>query len=149
MTLTELRDALRKATGPDRELSDEIYIQILGYSCRRGEDRILDAWFDPQGDRLIRRPVDLTASIDAAVTLVPSDVLQQIIYQRPLDPHWWVTVWDMPAGQIEVQAESEALSRCLARIKYEIVKAEGPDEVEGQVRSEAKSQEPYIGEAKT
>lgn len=59
--MLELADACEQATGPDREL-DFAILKAVGWSESQPYNREDDGW---------REPVDFTASIDAALMLVP------------------------------------------------------------------------------
>ena len=75
MTLSELIAALEAATGPSRELDEEI-AKTQGWAYeKRNNDRV-EWWYRPDGTRRAyvwrdNRCPPYTASLDAALTLVP------------------------------------------------------------------------------
>lgn len=88
--IKELIARLEKATGPDRELADEILVQVFGW--KRGlteltEDFMLPPnsmeWLGP-----LKRP-DPLSSIDAAMTLVPEGYY---IEKRRYSDGWYVWI---------------------------------------------------------
>jgi hypothetical protein len=73
-----LAERCEKATGPDRELDAQIWVAVTPACTRRelrgihkatGKEQIIDETREPDG-RLIIVPA-VTASLDAAMTLVP------------------------------------------------------------------------------
>lgn len=100
MTLHELRDALRKATGPDSALDAELWfffaIETIPYP-------------------------KFTGSIDAAVTLVPDEYRNH--WKVGIEDE------DGPVARLgsrfAVAAATPTLALCLARLEYEIARKEG------------------------
>lgn len=131
--LVQLRDRLAKASGEDRGLDIDIACALLGYEKKRQGGYVgappdyawnvrpkgRGWWSD--GSHEIQH---YTASIDAAVTLVPADFA------------YWEANMDSDAGcraavvmnerdeSVEVYAKTPALALCLARIEYELSKSE-------------------------
>ncbi len=116
--LEALRDRLAKATGPSIELDGALATLILGWRQNRN---LPSCWMSPTSSALHAHPPRLTASIDAAVTLVPK-------------------TWDWAAGATTIRSwasltgedhrdcydargATPALALCLARVEYEIAKA--------------------------
>jgi hypothetical protein len=128
MTLIELRDALAKATGPDRGLDSDIYIAFniplerVG-RLDKGEHGVV-GWWPKDGPYVSAIDVPrYTASIDAAATLVPEGFT------------WHVGLADNRRGRASFtkphrfdpgqshEAATPALALCVARLEYEIAKA--------------------------
>ena len=88
--ITSMRDLIAKieaATGPDRVLDGDIWIAINGWQERDG-CRIPDGvWHrqDPNDRIAFEAPPAFTASIDAALTLVPKGCGWSAHYVRPSD----------------------------------------------------------------
>jgi hypothetical protein len=97
--LEDLRDRLAKASGPDRELDDELH-SLAGY------------------DYETHCPA-YTASLDAAVMLVPGAGYYKLFVSKtknatvtiPVPPNKW---WE------DFSAETAPLALCLARIEHEL-----------------------------
>lgn len=140
MTLTELRAALRKATGSDWTLCAEIEVALhKGVTFWRGAGPFL-----VERHGMPYNPPAYTASIDAAVTLTPSGWLfqitqakgDQVFTARFTNPAtdaecanfgWHVREngqrMDMDTYLAALRWErSPALALCLARIEYEIAR---------------------------
>ena len=84
--MTDLIGRLAAATGPDRELDVEI-ARACGYSGDFG-------WFTPPGGgRLVRCP-KFTASIDAALTLLPEGKMWLFGHLDPEDMRFFATITD-------------------------------------------------------
>lgn len=118
MTLIELRDALRKATGPDWQLDEAISQVVL---CR-----------PPSGTV---GPPRFSHSLDAAVTLVPEGLWYLCCTGRVREdePLYAVSfnLPDMTADALAEVAAAEhaanmALCFCLARVMYDLAKTEEP-----------------------
>ena len=123
MTLTELRDALAKATGPDRKLDHAILEACTEWRLRFVETGLTDALYRdkdrPERVLIGREVLRYTASIDAAVTLVP-------------DGHWFNINNQGIAAAVfsdinfrivcEAYADTIPLALCLARCEYEITR---------------------------
>lgn len=75
MTEIELAERCEAASGPDREL-DFAIIKAVGWSETRPYSREDDGW---------REPVCFTASIDAAMQLVPEDLAYELhkLFTKP------------------------------------------------------------------
>lgn len=116
--LLELRDRLAKATGPDRAL-DATIENFLASGSAADLAHIL------QDIETTTKPPPYTASLDAAVTLVPEGwgvVLRDIPGLMPttsIFPHFTVNGNDG-------SARSLPLALCLARIEYELAKEGQP-----------------------
>lgn len=102
MTLEDLRDALKVATGPDGLLDRQIF-----YMCKVGAT-------------FVGIPLDYTASIDAAAALVPKEM------------HWSCGGYtgDAPRAYAKFHeinlmryAATPALSICLCRVEYELMRS--------------------------
>lgn len=102
--LTELIAALEKATGPDRELDAKIYCFVNGLSLvkfNKNESIQHQPVRDNAGGTyhtMLTPPPHYTASIDAAMTLVPDGdpwTLGQSIYHM----HWTAIINEFGPGQ--------------------------------------------------
>lgn len=104
MSLEELRDALAKATGPDKVLDHQLERHLHGLMSRTS--------YVPR----------YTASLDAAVTLVPEGWVETV--GRLCDGHGEGTLYQCGAagGMYLARAATPALALCLARIEYEIAR---------------------------
>jgi hypothetical protein len=129
MTLVELRDTLRKATGPDRRI--DAHFALI---CAAPEGYVLS---DVPGwicipHREAREALPYTASIDAAVTLEVPGIQEVVVRKYPHGVYvrWIMHVTGEPgSGKIVVYGNdpdclspTEAIGRCLARVEYEIAK---------------------------
>ena len=65
MTLRDLLERVERATGPDRELSDDVY-KALGWT---GAIFPGGLWIEPDGP-VCEPPKDVTSSVDAALALI-------------------------------------------------------------------------------
>lgn len=167
MTLTELRDALRKATGPSIALDVRLFLALQDKQIMVIDDAserfprphqyvsARSIWNDDWRHWESRTQVEgvareldcpaYTASIDAAVTLVPEGWVYTINAFRD-----WADAYLMNEDQEIVRLRpgthpaTPALALCLARVEYEIAKAEvkRPPGI-------SHPQEPYVGEQKT
>lgn len=137
-TLLQLRDRLRAATGPDRELDLAIQNSLGGERSRRW------MWLDDGKDVIVRHdygpcapgnPVcgldAYTASIDAAVTLVPEGLWYLCCTGRVReDEPLYAASFNLPDmtedALSEVAAAEHAVNMplcfCLARVEYELAK---------------------------
>lgn len=106
--ITSMRDLIAKieaATGPDRVLDGDIWIAINGWQERDG-CRIPDGvWHrqDPNDRIAFEAPPAFTASIDAAVSLVP-------------DGHWWIAgnpTTDIPQASATVRRNGSDMADAL------------------------------------
>jgi hypothetical protein len=108
MTMKELAERCEQATGPDRLLDGEIWREAHGLT-------IYDV-LTPEGEISVSVPY-LTASLDAAMTLVPEG--RGLIYKR----HGIKNVWrvQIHSGDettfIEGDAATPALALCAAALK--------------------------------
>lgn len=119
--LTALRDRLAKATGPDRALDESIAL-TFGW-----KDRDAGMWWLPPNTPASPRTwvmgvPSFTASIDAAVTLVPDGHSQHI--NQADDGSWWAEFREGYCTSYRNvylgHAKTEPLARCLARITHEL-----------------------------
>jgi hypothetical protein len=125
--LLQLKEGLAKATGPDRELDCEIG-QMLGAKIERRQANYtmefapVIHWQAPHPYAGMKEPCPrFTASLDAAVTLVPEK------YRN-----WWsagdesetACVFARYGYQLETRAATVPLALCLARVTFEIAKLE-------------------------
>ena len=125
MTHDELIAALEKATGPGRILDFQIHRAILGKPILENDvwwvHRDVIRWKDGTEDAVTDWP-RYTASIDAALTLVPEGWWAQINY-RPDQPS--VVLWEFPVPCRRVPpekpyvlaAQSAAIALCIAAMK--------------------------------
>jgi hypothetical protein len=98
--LVALRDRLAKATGPER---------------------FLDAWLDSELVQTDGETPPYTASLDAAVTLVPEDMTWSLDWEAKDRPDRRATAELYPEGrEIVSEAATPALALCLVRINYEV-----------------------------
>ena len=115
--LVNLRDRIAAATGPDREIDDALWSLTTGLSAYT-EGEPLKAGNPPRRTRL--SIPNYTASIDAAVTLVPYrygwGVENYGVHARA-----WLL---FPKPTYEVKAHTKPLALCFARIEYELAKLE-------------------------
>jgi hypothetical protein len=125
--LLQLKDRLEKAAGPDRKIDRDI-ARILGWKHVTDfhigtgpTDWCGDA---PAGGGYGIRLPDWSASLDAAVTLVPEGFgieLQRYWRKEPGD--WWSVglSWGTDGDYVQaLDRPSAALALCLARIEYEL-----------------------------
>lgn len=121
--LLSLRDALKKAAEPDRELHEAL-------GGIEGWERVLIGghyrgwWFHPRYGERFGLP-DYTGSIDAAVTLE----IEGISIRWQFDPKRdvWLCEWRSVEGakwkfSIMVERKTRALATCAMRVEYEIAK---------------------------
>lgn len=129
MTLLELREALRKATGPDRELDIELLTTLCGYRDVHGNGLIFERGTEPcrtlDGDENLMALPSPTASIDAAMTLVPEGGWHRMGTNGTTANAGFVADGH---GVSEADAATIPLALCLARIEYEIAKQDAEDE---------------------
>jgi hypothetical protein len=152
--LEGLRDRLAKATGPDRDIDKAIHGELLGKCLhprttwsgaqsdtgRTCDDCGADSWGNRGGDgqRLHDSVPAYTASIDAAVTLVPTDdhgvnwdvegvhggVCAYVWLEHPAAVHGFVRT---PLSKSRAEAmRLLPLTICRSRIEYEL--AQLPEE---------------------
>ena len=141
MNLIELRDALAKARGPSRALSDDVLVvagwakESLGSSRYGGGDVRSRGYImvDPQGRKMLPREApDPCGSIDAAVTLVMpllvdgtvSYVDMNIELAAPVGAGVRLSlIFNDDRPDIEIVAPNQELAWCLARVEYEIARS--------------------------
>ncbi len=125
--LLQLREMLSKATGPDVDLDCYIHaaMENATYEPQSGGRSAFHrggSWV-PLGT--VHR---YTASIDAAVTLVPADTWREtngprrsINIPSPVQNFWhtYITVWSV-RQDFHGWGATEPLSICLARVNYEL-----------------------------
>lgn len=146
--LKELRERLVTATGPDRDVDRFIHRDVrglclhinqtlegaqsdTGFTC---DDCGADSWGNrgKDGQRLNDRVPAYTASLDAAVTLVPDGMWWMFAKgkARPTEPLYGVMFFkEGTAEEVGPGAEHDSsltLALCLARVEYEIAKAGTP-----------------------
>ncbi len=112
MTRDELIVAMKTATGPDRELDEEIMCCV--YADLKPE-RHMEGWYSASGDHI--RVDRYTASIDAALTLVPEG-WHAVIGARPGWP--WVELYQFPTPCRNVprlSASTPAIALCIAALR--------------------------------
>jgi len=136
--MTDLIEKLEALDGPSREVDAEI-AKAVGwtvetYTGERSRTR-RKAWRDADGDRRMRTP-DFTASIDAALTLVPEgwrigledpgigdlDFFEAWCwpYEDSWEPDWHLGQQgyrDHPNGTIDQNKASRAIALCIAALK--------------------------------
>lgn len=103
MTLTELADRCERAVGPDRELDQDIHEIVVIRSALSGT-------IYPYSKKY-------TASIDAAMTLVPD---QWNVSLRGFGQSWNVVMNDMKTGPMQQSfshASTPALAICAAALR--------------------------------
>jgi len=113
LDLNPLIQCLEKATGPDRELDNEIYTEVLRTQIIKPGQRPLtsDREYTPQ----------YTASIDAALTLVPEGWRVYQLGQRA--DYWCASIFTVKphlaptTSWARVHAATPALALCIAALK--------------------------------
>lgn len=120
--LEALRDRLAKATGPDRELDEALRVLAGHDKEHMGSADFLVS------DAEDYEPAHYTASLDAAVTLVPEKMALDLHdWTWAEEPCWCAALqraWgpcDRP-DHISAKAATGPLALCLARIEYELSK---------------------------
>lgn len=120
MTREQLIAALEAATGPSRELDVAIvyalYPDIGPYAAHCAGDPPI-FWFDPYYKQ--ECPL-FTASIDAALSLVPEGWRVYALQQFTVDTAKWACGLDMRYGPGQVlvrEAPSPAIALCIAALK--------------------------------
>lgn len=122
--MDELIARLEAATGPDRELDAAIALAV-GYTTYPDGYGDGNEWIDPQGNHLPRavrmgaQPPKFTASIDAALTLVPDGCLWGAGDEDCTGRPW---AWCLPPGRSWDDADNSyaatpALAICIAVLK--------------------------------
>ena len=124
MTIDELIERLEKATGPDRGLDGDIAVccgEATGYVERLGKRD--DGWVSKGAHHAVVAAPTYTASIDAALTLIPST--QNWSIETDPGGHWAKT-WTMEPSQIfggqtwrvrDNESASAAIAFCIAALK--------------------------------
>ena len=109
-TLLALEKRCEQAVGPDRKLDARIYIWITGGSAA-------DADYAATDPDVTCNPPRYTASLDAAVTLVPDghewlrkNEICMTVYREPDDLKEW-------ARHIDARAATPALALCAAALR--------------------------------
>jgi hypothetical protein len=106
--LVALAERCEHATGPDRELDCAILVAI--------DWRYNSAW---------RHLPRLTASLDAAMTLVPEGWwVQQLTQSHNRDATWVSLHSDTPAPVVQTSARADALALCAAALRARASKKE-------------------------
>ena len=116
--LKELAERCEQAAGPDRELDEAIVLTALGWKradYKRG-GRTIRAW-DNGEYRQERAPDFYTASLDAAMTLVP-DGISVRLFVHPDESHCdiYQSHQAKEMGEAE-QAATPALALCAAALR--------------------------------
>jgi hypothetical protein len=117
--LIALRDALQKATGPDVEID----LQIWWHFFTEHEPGLTP---DIERLRLLSRGCGIpnfTASLDAAVTLVPEGYGWRAVDMTPWPCSAALIQRNSLVAEYQTSAATPALALCLARIMLEIEKA--------------------------
>jgi hypothetical protein len=124
-TIEALIERLEKATGPDRELDAEIFIEVtpgVKDAGRIDRDGGVVGWWPKDGPyESARITPDYTSSIDAALTLVPEGAVWTLEASRA-----WVRILDgddvseFQAGFNGREAEATALALCIASLRARI-----------------------------
>jgi hypothetical protein len=124
--LIALRDALVKATGPDRVIDVKLVCLCGPYQIAQEETPTMLGLLVPKADPengwplLMRDVKKFTTSIDAAVTLVPTEVFgrQSWVWDRD-EPTRWIIVSE---GAENTEHELLTHALLLHRVCYEIAK---------------------------
>lgn len=118
--LSQLIERIEAASGPDRELD-----MLIQNACRKGRKRHhTDSYRAANAPRY-------TASIDAAMTLVPTGWLMAGLWERNTNrPNWrwkaelWSPDADRDVSGIARNSESPALAICAAALRARIKEME-------------------------
>ena len=137
-TLLALAERVEAATGADSELDAEIAISVGWYRSYYGADERI-VWRSPD-DTTFANPLRYTASLDAAMSLVPSGQMQVVdltLGWNADDPKEWpaVTVRWYPPGNtgndwhaMIVTAATPALAICIAALRAHSTGMEGKND---------------------
>lgn len=125
-------ERLRDATGADRELDADIWVTAVGRAwcdTMRRWERVERAWPVQNGGRWCfwfeteesTRGTDLipyTASLDAALTLVPPDLTWALASREPQDmaPTPWAIIGDRTRALGEATGATPAIALCIAAL---------------------------------
>lgn len=130
--LLELRDRLAKATGPDRK-ADALLARLVGGWVFDGREAIYP-WRAPDAVYHMAAPV-YTASLDAAVTLVPENISYELAFSAAGEGAIRrARFWDWRRGPLMIDPDNSwqgvgktlPLAICVARIEYELAKEGQP-----------------------
>ena len=91
--MEDLIRQIEEATGPDRGLDAEIALAI-GWRLDQSEPR--DRWWEPDRSHYLDEPPEFTASLDAALTLVPEGI----------------AIWRIGNNDDQWEGEGPFLARC-------------------------------------
>jgi hypothetical protein len=127
--MRDIIERLESATGADREIDREIAVQALGWSPPRnagvcGPNYVKSGdfmWYDREGCARGFEPPAYTASIDAAMTLVPNDCVWGLSKQERgfTGPYYYQASVMPPSGPWAdgIVAATPALALCIAALK--------------------------------
>lgn len=120
MTIDELIERLEKATGPDCDLERDICIEVTpgvkdAGRIDRGEFGVFGWWPKDTAYQSARRSPHYTASIDAALTLVPKGWCWGL-FDEPNAWLWPTPQRDLLAG-IQSKGATPAIALCIAALK--------------------------------
>lgn len=119
MTLIELREALQRATEPDSRLDAELHLKLKPQVTTTAVTR--EQMFGPY-----------TGSVDAAMTLVPEGAWWMFGKGKidPYEPLFGAVFYEQGTDkQLGLGGEHDyglPFALCLARVEYEIAKADKP-----------------------
>lgn len=112
-----LIERLEAATGPDRELGNEVLFEC-GWMLREeggGPDRIT-IWIAPDGGEFFDgEQLNPTRSVDAALTLVPNDYEYEIGSEK-LIGSFWAIVGNF-AAEHKAKSPVQAIALCIAALR--------------------------------
>ena len=118
MIHAELISALEAATGPSRELSHRI-AEVVGWVHRENVKNDFK-WLSPNGQAYLV-PLHFTASLDAALTLVPEDYEWLVEYD---EEEYRACVWAVPEregdGLVCIGA-TPAIVLCVAALRARLI----------------------------
>lgn len=123
MTLVELAERVEAAEGPDRELDREIAReQVYWILHGMGEEKAAEIADAMAGARLDADLDAYTASLDAALTLVPEGWPVFHLFNCHLGPDRWIWEADLApqrsyANILRGQAATPALALCAASLR--------------------------------
>ena len=118
MTREELIAALEKAEGPSRELDCEIAMHRMPEL--RGFARIGEDWVHPQYSTIRTYAIEYTASIDAALTLVPEGWDWSVVLAERFEDKNPASCQVIQRGRLKfhtTHAATPALALCIAALK--------------------------------